>query len=135
MTDTRGPGRVGPRANPGENRSSGATSLERGWGGKGESKGRWLFLLGAGQRVEGSLSQQLPIGSCCPDASPDWTICSGRCSEARRGGTSRRVGASPGPGNWVRRAAAVRWAPRRRDLERGAAEPPFLRSSRSAERG
>lgn len=53
MTDTRGPGRVGRLTNPGENRSSGATSLERGWGGKGESKGRWLFLLGAGQRGGG----------------------------------------------------------------------------------
>lgn len=68
-----------------------------GW--EGESEGRWLFLLGAGQRVGGSLSQQLPIGWCGPDAPPDWAICSGRCCEARRGGTSRRVGASPG--NWV----------------------------------
>lgn len=55
----------------------------------------------------------------------------------RRGGAgpAAGVGARPGPGNWVRRAAAVRWAPRRRDLGRGAAEPPSLRSSRSAERG
>lgn len=47
------------------------------------------LLLGAGQRVEGDLSQQPLIGSCSLVTSPDWTICSGRCCEARRGGASR----------------------------------------------
>lgn len=49
----------------------------QGW--EGATEGRWHFLLGAGQRVEGSLNQQPLIGSCCLVASPDWVICSGRC--------------------------------------------------------
>ena len=72
-----------------------ATTPERGGVGRGD-RGAVAFLAGAGQRVEGSLSQQPLIGWCSIIASSDWAICSGRCCEARRGGASRQgSGAKP----------------------------------------
>lgn len=101
-----------------------ATTPERGGVGRGDL-GAVAFLAGAGQRVEGSLSQQPLIGWCSIIASSDWAICSGRCCEARRGGASRQ-GSGAKPGIWRGGAAVGLPSPRRCDLRGGEAPPPSL---------
>ncbi|KAM5144318.1 uncharacterized protein ACOB7L_026722 [Callospermophilus lateralis] len=104
--------------------------MGRGDGDRGQ--GAVALPLGAGQRVEGDPSQQPLIGSCSLVAFPDWTICSGRCCEARRGGASRP------------RSKTRPWSPVGRDGARlcsgcGAAvtcretQPPFLNSASRSE--